>query len=121
MNNQALSIRPFIGAKDYEISRSFYKELGFEEIVLSKNLSLFKLDKLGFYLQDANVKEWIDNTMIFLEVDNIEAHLEKITALNLPNKYPGVRVSEIQQLHWGKEYFIHDPAGILWHIGTFNY
>jgi hypothetical protein len=28
------SIRPFIGAQDFEISRNFYRDLGFEEIVL---------------------------------------------------------------------------------------
>lgn len=70
MNNKATSIRPFIGAKDYDLSRSFYRDLGFEEVVLSNDMSLFKIDQLGFYLQHAYVKDWIDNSMIFLEVDD---------------------------------------------------
>jgi hypothetical protein len=32
MNRQVKSIRPFIGAKDFEIARSFYRDLGFEEV-----------------------------------------------------------------------------------------
>ncbi len=117
---QLKSIRPFIGAKDFACSSQFYKDWGFNELVLTPHLSLFQMGDFAFYLQDAYVKDWIDNTMVFLEVDNINAHLESITKLNLPIKYPGVRISAIQQLHWGKEYFIHDPSGILWHIGTFN-
>lgn len=65
MEHKAISIRPFIGAKDFELSRSFYRDLGFEETILSHNMSVFKTDGLSFYLQDAYVKDWIDNTMIF--------------------------------------------------------
>jgi len=64
MNHKAKSIRPFIGAKDYEISREFYKDLGFEEIILSNTMSYFKTQEMGFYLQDAYVKDWVDNSMV---------------------------------------------------------
>jgi predicted lactoylglutathione lyase len=36
MIHQAKSIRAFIGAKDFKISRSFYQDLGFKESVISK-------------------------------------------------------------------------------------
>ncbi len=26
----------------------------------------------------------------------------------------------IQKYDWGKECFLHDPSGILWHIGEFS-
>ena len=65
MNHKAISIRPFIGAKNYELSRSFYSDLGFQESILSPDMSLFKTDQIGFYLQNAYVRDWIDNTMIF--------------------------------------------------------
>jgi hypothetical protein len=68
MEHKARSIRPFIGAENFELSRNFYRDLGFQEKVLSYNMSYFQTDGLGFYLQDAYVKDWIDNTMIFLEV-----------------------------------------------------
>ena len=78
MDHKAKSIRPFIGAKDFEISRNFYRDLGFQEIVLFQNMSLFKTMDLGFYLQDAYVKDWIDNTMVFMEVEDVESFLERI-------------------------------------------
>ena len=36
MEHQAKSIRSFIGAKNFEESRNFYHDWGFEEIILSK-------------------------------------------------------------------------------------
>jgi len=49
MEHKAKSIRPFIGAENFDISRSFYRELGFQEIVLFPNMSLFKTGDFGFY------------------------------------------------------------------------
>jgi hypothetical protein len=90
MNHEAKSIRPFIGAKNFEISRSFYRDLGFEETVLESNFSVFKTGEIAFYLQDYYDKNWIENTMIFLEVDNVEYYYSKLLTLNLPEKYEGV-------------------------------
>ncbi|TLM91140.1 VOC family protein [Hymenobacter jeollabukensis] len=120
MEQQVLSLRPFIGAKDYSVSRSFYRALGFTETVLSPVMSVFALRGLSFYLQDAYVRDWVDNTMLFLEVEDVERYWVGLTALDLPARYPGARVTAIRQEPWGKEGFVHDPSGILWHIGEFN-
>jgi hypothetical protein len=120
MKHQIKSIRPFIGAKDFEISRSFYRDLGFEETVLEINFCVFKTDAIAFYLQDYYMKEWIDNTMIFLEVDNVERYYNELLTLNLSEKYPNVKLVPIRDLAWGRECFLHDPSGILWHFGEFN-
>ncbi|WP_299229128.1 glyoxalase [uncultured Psychroserpens sp.] len=114
------SIRPFIGSKNYNISRNFYLDLGFNEIVTSKNMSYFYIQEFGFYLQDAYVKDWIDNSMIFYEVENLESSLKLIKSLKLTEKYDNVRLSEIVYNEWGNEFFLHDPSGILWHIGKFK-
>ena len=119
MKPKTLSIRPFIGSKNYEESRSFYRDLGFEEVVLFPNMCLFKTAEIGFYLQDAYVEDWINNTMVFLEVDDAEAYWNKILALNLTTKYDTVKLVPIRKQDWGSECFIRDPSGILWHIGTF--
>jgi catechol 2,3-dioxygenase-like lactoylglutathione lyase family enzyme len=119
MNHKALSIRPFIGAKNFEISRKFYQDLGFQEAVLGYNFSYFHTEGIGFYLQDAYVKDWIDNSMIFMEVDNVERYYQELLALKLPSKYEDVRLVPIKTNDWGKECFLHDPAGILWHFGEF--
>lgn len=121
MQHKAKSVRTFIGARDFEVSRNFYKDLGFEEFIISKNMSYFKIfDSLGFYLQDAYVKDWIDNSMIFIEVDSVERYWDELQKLELHKKYKDVRLVPIRQEGWGKECFLHDPSGILLHFGEFN-
>ena len=119
MNHKAKSIRPFIGARNFEVSRSFYRDLGFEEKVLFHNMSYFKTDGIGFYLQDAYVKDWVDNTMVFLEVEDVARFWNELSALNLTSKYEGVKLIPIRVNDWGRECFLHDPSGILWHFGEF--
>jgi catechol 2,3-dioxygenase-like lactoylglutathione lyase family enzyme len=121
MKHNAKSIRAFIGAKDFEVSRSFYRDLGFQESVISKNMSYFKVvETLGFYLQEAYVKDWVDNTMLFLEVNNVNEYFNELQNLGLHEKYKNVRLTPIKQNDWGRECFLHDPSGILWHFGEFN-
>ena len=122
MNNlqqQAKSIRAFIGAENFDISRAFYQDLGFEEVVISADMSLFRIEGMGFYLQKYYVKDWIDNTMLFLEVANVAEFWEYLQSLNLSEKYPKVRLTPIKEYEWGRECFVHDPSGVLWHIGEF--
>jgi catechol 2,3-dioxygenase-like lactoylglutathione lyase family enzyme len=121
MQHKVTSIRPFIGAKDFEESRAFYTVLGFEESVISPNMSYFNVfGQLGFYLQNAYVKDWVDNSMLFLEVHDVHQHWQDIQQLNLPQQFKNVRLSSIVVNDWGKEFFLHDPSGILWHFGQFN-
>ena len=119
MKHKIKSIRPFIGAKNYDISRSFYRDLGFQETELGHNMCVFGINDFAFYLQDAYVKDWIDNTMIFLEVDDVSRYWRELSALKLDVKYNGVRLTAIKEYDWGSECFLHDPSGILWHFGAF--
>ncbi len=118
---QFKSIRSFIGAKNFDTSKEFYKELGFIEVSLGEKMSYFRIDNnLGFYLQDYYTKKWINNSMLFLEVDDLQTYLQEMKAKNLPSKYKNVKLSEIIDKDWGSEFFLHDPSGILWHFGNFK-
>lgn len=119
MNQNPKSIRPFVGSENFEISRNFYKDLGFEEIILEPKLSLFRWKETAFYLQDAYVKDWIDNTMLFIEVENTDEFWNYLQSLNLTDTYPGVKLLPVKTMPWGKECFVIDPCGILWHFGEF--
>jgi len=121
MNYQAKNIRTFIGAKNYEASRKFYRELDFEEVELTEDMCLFEVNEnLGFYLQKFYVKDWIDNSMVFLEVDDIEKCFADLKARNLTEKYKLVRLSEIKNFDHGRQVFLHDPSGVLWHFCEFR-
>lgn len=45
MTFQSKTIRPFIGAKNYQESRAFYRALGYEEVVLDEKMCLFKVNE----------------------------------------------------------------------------
>ncbi|MBT9394224.1 glyoxalase [Hymenobacter sp. NST-14] len=120
MPQKILSLRPFIGARDYAVSRRFYHAFGFTETVLSPVMSLFSLGGVSFYLQNAYVADWVDNTMLFLEVENLAQYWQELTALDLPGRFAGVKLVPIREEAWGREGFVHDPAGVLWHIGEFR-
>jgi len=119
MKQNIKSTRPFIGAKNFELSRAFYRDLGFEETVLEHNLSVFKNQNIAFYLQNYYAKEWVENTMIFVEVENTDAYWEELSGLNLTEKYETAKFTPVRTMDWGKECFVHDPSGILWHFGEF--
>ncbi len=58
--------------------------------------------------------------MVFLEVDDIEVCEKDLLARGLHNKYKYVRFTEIKTFDWGRELFMHDPSGVLWHFCQFN-
>jgi hypothetical protein len=121
MNPSAKVIIPFLGSKNFQESTEFYELLGWKAKLISKGFArVYIQDKISFYLQDYYSKEWCENTMVFLEMDDLENQRESILMLDLPEKFPGVKVSKIKKNEWGDEFFLHDPAGILWHIGFFN-
>jgi hypothetical protein len=112
-------IRPFIGAKDFATSRSFYYDLGFKESKIDDNLCRFYTDDFSFYLQNYYAKEWVENTMLFFTVPDVEKCFKDIQQLELDERYLGVKVVPIKKNDWGAECFIIDPAGVLLHFGQF--
>jgi catechol 2,3-dioxygenase-like lactoylglutathione lyase family enzyme len=121
ISEKLISIRPFIGSLNFDLSRDFYREIGFEETRLGPDFSVFEGQGVGFYLQNAHVKEWIDNTMVFLEVADADAFYEEMKSKDLPGRFPGARLLPVSEHHWGKKGFFYDPSGILWHFGTFKF
>jgi len=120
INQETKSIRAFIGSKDFEISRSFYRDVGFVEKIISEKMSLFTIKGLSFYLQDYYVKDWIENSMILLEVGDVEKYYSFLQKLELDKKYTAIKLTSIQVNEWGKECFLIDPAGVLWHFAEFR-
>lgn len=56
-------IRPFLPAKNFELSKRFYEALGFEKL-LDSDVAIFRLGRGEFLLQSYYQKEWADNFMM---------------------------------------------------------
>lgn len=120
MSSEIKSIRSFIGAKDYNESQSFYKKWGWSTIPIGAKMTYLNLEgNIGFYLQDYYAKDWVNNSMLFLEVDNLILFQTELLSKKLIESFSSVRISDIKVEDWGKVLFIHDPSGVLWQIGEF--
>ena len=109
-------VRPFIPAKDFDLSKRFYEALGFEK-VLDSEVAIFSASSGGFILQRFYQKEWAENFMMQLMVDDLDAWWAHVSALDLPKQFgvPPPRAPVIQP--WGLRIaYVVDPSGVLWHI-----
>jgi predicted enzyme related to lactoylglutathione lyase len=108
--------RPFLPARDFELSKRFYEALGFAKL-LDGDVAIFELGSSGFILQRHFQKEWAENFMMQLMVDDLDAWWSHISALDLPGKFsvPPPQAPAMQP--WGLRIaYVIDPSGVLWHI-----
>lgn len=116
-NRGVLALKPFIPAKDYELSTRFYKDLGFTIAWESHDVKELNIDRYSFLLQNFYQKEWADNFMVHLRVQDLDAWWEHIEQSRLVDRYPAVRAKEPFDYPWGlREIHLTDPSGVLWHI-----
>ena len=59
--DSVVSLRPFLPARDFQVSRRFYADLGFELVPLGDKLVHVGLGTFAFLLQDFFVREWAEN------------------------------------------------------------
>ena len=109
-------IRPFLPARDFDRSKRFYETLGFEKI-LDSEVAIFRAGSGGFILQRLYQKEWAENCMMQLMVDDLDAWWAHIDSLDLPGAFgvPPPRPPAMQP--WGlRVVYVTDPSGVLWHV-----
>lgn len=108
--------RPFLPAKDFELSKRFYEALGFEKL-LDSEVAIFGIGSSSFLLQNYFEQGWAENFMMQLMVDDVDAWWAFIQGLDLPARFgvPAPKAPAMQP--WGlKVAYIVDPSGVLWHI-----
>ena len=109
-------VRPFVPAKDFDLSKHFYEALGFEK-VLDGDVAIFQAGSGGFILQRYYQKEWAENFMMQLMVDDLDAWWAHITSLDLQARFgvPEPKAPAMQP--WGlRTAYVIDPSGVLWHV-----
>lgn len=114
------TLRTFVPAKDYDRSRDFYKKIGFEETYYSEGLAVFKAGDFTFYLQNYYQKDWAENFMMLMEVDDVDAFWEYMQSLDLKKEFPEIKFRKPKTDDWGREFHMIDPAGVLWHFAKFS-
>lgn len=117
----ATDLRPFIPAKDYALSRRFYAALGWTEGYADANLALLERGDMRFYLQAYYQKEWAENTMLHLTVDDAAAWHALAEQVLASGAFPGARVNPPAEQPYGALVtHLIDPSGVLLHFAQWH-
>ncbi|MBN9429022.1 MAG: hypothetical protein J0H09_21185 [Burkholderiales bacterium] len=110
-------IRVFVPAKDFALSKNFYLALGWTETWSDANLALMEAASHRFYLQNYYAKEWAENFMLHVSVNDARAWHEHASASIASNRFPGARVGGPKQEPYGALVtYVWDPSGVLIHF-----
>ena len=120
LNLAAKAILAFVPAqRRYAETIEFYQEIGFDVDYRSDSITVIRKDRCRFFLQNVNYEYADGNFMMTLEVEDLDAWWKRLSSLNLPEKFPGVRLRAPEDYPWGmREIHLIDPCGVLWHIAV---
>lgn len=111
-----ISLEPFVpSGKDFSKSKNFFQELGFTITWDGGDYIGFENNGCRFILQKYDHKEFAENFMLSVRVNNIEEFRAGVIEKELPEKY-GIKIGEISNQSYGKEVNIIDVAGVCWHF-----
>ncbi len=122
-NLDPIELKAFVPAKDFELSKQFYQDLGFTLCWGAEgDLAYFHFGdhtshgKAGFLLQRFYVKEFADNLMMHLLVKDVDAWWASIQDKKIIEKY-GVHAEPPENRPWKmRDFVLVDPSSVLWRI-----
>jgi len=111
-----LSLEPFVpSGSDFEGSKLFFQELGFTINWDAGDYVGFERDGCRFILQKYDHKEFAQNFMISVKVNDVEEFRKSVIEKQLPERF-GIKISLPAQQSYGKEVNLIDIAGVCWHF-----
>lgn len=110
------SLQPFVpSGKEFAASKEFFQELGFTISWDAGDYIGFEKDGCKFILQNFDNREFAENFMITVNIDNAEEFWKSVLEKKLPEKF-GIKLAAPSQQPYGKEVNIIDLAGVCWHF-----
>jgi hypothetical protein len=111
-----ISLEPFVpSGSNFEGSKQLFQELGFSITWDAGDYIGFEKDGCKFVLQKFDNKEFAENFMISVKVDNANEFYKSVVEKNLTEKF-GIKISPPAIQPYGKEVNIIDVAGVCWHF-----
>ncbi len=108
--------RAFLPTEDFEASKAFYLALGFT-MVLEADVAIFATGESEIILTRFYQKQYAENFMMQLLVDDLDAWWARISSLDLPGRFGVATPKEPAMQPWGLRIaYVVDPCGVLWHF-----
>lgn len=113
----AIEIKAFIPTKDFELSKQFYCDLGFDKKSEGGGVAYFSYGSCSFLLQDFYNEALCNNFVMHLLVSDVEQWHQYIKNNKIVEKY-SVKCTDIETQVWQmRDFCLIDPSGVLWRIG----
>lgn len=106
-------LKAYVPAKDFALSKRFYTALGFKGTEGWGRTVDFEFDGCGFRLQDYYVKDWADNFMMVMHVDDVEAWHRRVLEITADAEFTTVRVKQPEPFGDARVLHIVDPSGVV--------
>lgn len=117
----AQDLRTFVPSRDFALSKEFYAALGCELEWADESLALFRLGGSRFYLQAYYAKEWAENCMLHISVQDAAACFGQIKELVGSGRYASARVAPPKREPYGALVaYVWDPSGVLLHLAQWD-
>ena len=88
-------IKAFVPSKNFDLSKQFYKDLGFTMASEGGNVAYFHFDQVSFLLQDFCAEAFAENFMMRILVHDVDAWWNLVHESGVIDKY-NVKVSSIE-------------------------
>jgi hypothetical protein len=112
-----LELNAFVPAKDFDLSKQFYSDIGFDLTWSNDDIAGFKIGSFSFLLQKFHVQQHSENFMMSLRVEDADRWWEHFDRIGLREKYPHIMLKPPAMQPWGiRVLYVSDPTGVLWHI-----
>lgn len=116
-NLHVTEIKAFVPAKNFEISKQYYKDIGFTLASEGGGIAYFHFEHASFLLQDFCTEGLAENFNMHMLVKDVEAWWGRINESGVVAKY-GVTLSAIELQPWRmRDFCVTDPSGVAWRIG----
>lgn len=111
-----ISLEPFVpSGSNFEGSKQLFQELGFTIVWDAGDYIGFENDGCKFILQKYDNREFAENFMISVKVNDVSEFYKSVVDKNLVEKF-GIKISPPANQPYGKEVNIIDIAGVCWHF-----
>jgi 2-C-methyl-D-erythritol 4-phosphate cytidylyltransferase len=110
-------ITAFVPARDFDLSRAFYRAIGFSEEWASDELCSLECGDASIFLQRFYLPAHAENFMMHMMVDDLDAWWQRhVLQPNLAQTF-GVRTEAPADRDWGlRDAVLFDPTGVLWRV-----
>ncbi|MDM0046136.1 VOC family protein [Variovorax dokdonensis] len=118
MTLKSIELKAFVPAQDFELSKRFYREIGFTMASEGGGIAYFHHQgSCPFLLQSYYVKEFAENLQLHLLVEDVQAWWSHLKAIDITGRY-GVRMTDPVEQPWVMiDFSLTDPCGVCWRIG----